>query len=231
VLVITGGGWVNGDRKRLGHIARWLSGHGFVTAACDYKLAKPGEPSFPRNIEDCKAAIRYLRGNAARYGIDPAHIGVVGGSAGAHLAALLGTSAGVKELEGDGGHGIESSAVQAVAALAGPLNLESEKHKESKQPLVLVGKTYAEAPELFAQASPLHFLKAGAPPFLIMKGSRDQPEETYPEFRAKMKELNIPVKWIVVDDAPHGMWNMEGWFPEVSKALLDFFQSTLASAK
>lgn len=123
VLVITGGGWKSGDRKRLGHIATWLSGHGFVTAALDYKLATETTPSFPRNIQDCKAAVRFLRANAERFGIDPERIGVVGGSAGGHLAALLGTSAGIAELEGAGGHADFKSAVQAVAVMAGPVNL------------------------------------------------------------------------------------------------------------
>jgi acetyl esterase/lipase len=237
VLVVTGGGWTAGDRKRLEHIATWLSGHGFVTAALDYKLARPDAPSFPRNIQDCKAAVRFLRANAERFGIDAERIGVVGGSAGGHLAALLGTATGVAELEGLGGNADAKSSVQAVAVMAGPVNLESAeitRRSANAKPTsvqVMLGKSFAEAPQLYQLASPLHHLKAGVPPFLFMDGSLDNPENRYVEFRARLRELGVAEKMAVLPEGPHGMWNMEGWFPDVMKELNAFFQSTLKTKR
>jgi pectinesterase len=238
VLVITGGGWINGDRKRLGHIATWLSGQGYVTAALDYQLATAATPSFPRNIQDCKAAVRFLRANADRFGIDAERIGVVGGSAGGHLAALLGTSVGVAELEGAGGNAASKSGVQAVAVMAGPVNLDTPEVVTSRpanakptSSQVMLGKSYAEAPELYRLASPLHHLKAGAPPFLFLDGSLDQPEKRYVEFRARLRELGSAERMVVLSEGPHGMWNMAGWFPEVAKTLQEFLDANLKKAR
>lgn len=91
----------------------------------------------------------------------------------------------------------------------------------------MLGKSYADAPELYRMASPLHHLKAGAPPFLFLDGSLDNPEERYVEFRARLREFGIAERMVVLPEGPHGMWNMEGWFPDVAKALKEFFDMTL----
>jgi pectinesterase len=101
---------------------RTLAEHGFVTATIDYRLSH--EAIFPAQIHDVKAAIRFLRDNHQRFGIDPERIGVWGHSAGGHLAALAGVAGNVPELEGDGGTAGVSSAVQAAAPLSPPTLFE-----------------------------------------------------------------------------------------------------------
>ncbi len=95
VVWIHGGGWKQGTYKW--NRSAWFVKHGYAAASIQYRFID--EAIFPAQIHDCKAAIRFLRANASKYGIDPSCIGVWGGSAGGHLAALLGTSGGVKELE------------------------------------------------------------------------------------------------------------------------------------
>ena len=95
-----------------------LATKGYAVASVNYRLSQ--HAVFPAQIEDCKAAIRWLRANAAKYHIDADHIGVWGGSAGGHLVALLGTTGGVKDLEGNGGHLDQSSRVQCVVDWFGP---------------------------------------------------------------------------------------------------------------
>ncbi|NND97934.1 MAG: alpha/beta hydrolase fold domain-containing protein, partial [Pirellulaceae bacterium] len=115
---VHGGGWQGG--KKDGGIGQTLPlvRSGFVGATIEYRLT--GEAPFPAQIEDCKCAIRYLRAHANKYNIDPDRIAVGGSSAGGHLVALLGTSGGVKLLEGSGGWPNQSSTVQAVIDLYGP---------------------------------------------------------------------------------------------------------------
>ena len=102
IVCIHGGGWFKGERRSMIPLAQTLASKGFVTVAISYRLS--GEAKFPAAIQDAKAAVRWLRANAGTYGIEADKIGVTGLSAGGHLAALLATSGGVAELEGDGGN-------------------------------------------------------------------------------------------------------------------------------
>ena len=97
VVWVHGGAWEAGSKD--GNPAAVLMDRGFAVASINYRYSK--QAVFPAQINDCKAAIRWLRANAKKYKIDADHIGVMGASAGGHLVALLGTSGGVKELEGD----------------------------------------------------------------------------------------------------------------------------------
>ncbi|MBM3855948.1 MAG: alpha/beta hydrolase, partial [Verrucomicrobia bacterium] len=121
IVVIHGGGWRSGDKTRFAGQAAYLADKGFAAACIGYRLLP--EVTFPAPIVDCKAAVRWVRANAARYGIDPERIGATGGSAGGHLTAMLATSHKVKELEGDGGNAGLSSRVQAAVAMATPAEM------------------------------------------------------------------------------------------------------------
>ena len=119
IIYIHGGGWRSGRKERCPAVA--LVQDGYAVASIDYRLTSTAP--FPAQIEDCKAAVRWLRANAAKYNLDADRIGVWGMSAGGHLAALLGTSGGVPELEGSGDNMQYSSQVQAVCDVAGPADL------------------------------------------------------------------------------------------------------------
>ena len=108
---------------------------GYAVASINYRLSQ--HAVFPAQIEDCKAAIRWLRANAAKYGLDPDHIGVWGASAGGHLVAMLGTTGGVKEFEGTGGNLDQSSRVQCVVDWFGPSDLPTMagRHDEPGSPV------------------------------------------------------------------------------------------------
>src|SRR5205807_1312751 len=127
VVCIHGGGWRAGSREQLSRPDKSLgersfietvAGHGYVAISISYRLAPAAK--FPAQIEDCKAAGRWLRASAKKYRVDPKHIGAVGASAGGHLACLLGTTRKKDGFEGKGGHADESSAVQAVVNFFGP---------------------------------------------------------------------------------------------------------------
>lgn len=122
-VLLHGGGWGGGSRQDMLSRARMLAQHGYVAATVDYRLCD--KHPFPAQLEDCKAAVRFLRANATRYGLDPKRIGAWGCSAGGHLASMLGLTEGVGEFEGDGGSHSVSSGVQLVVDCYGPSDFKT----------------------------------------------------------------------------------------------------------
>jgi acetyl esterase/lipase len=182
-----GGAWMFGDKGDVLNLAllRGLK-YGYAVVCANYRMS--GEAIFPAQIYDCKAAIRYLKANASKYLLDSRRIAVWGASAGGHLVALLGTSAGVKELEDlSMGNANESSAVQVVVDWCGPAEnflLMDEEYKESgsgtpdhsganSPESKLLGRRITEVPELVKFASPLTYIGLEMPYFLIQHGTKD----------------------------------------------------------
>jgi len=120
VVYVHGGGWREGTQYRPPFQPR-LFDHGIATAAITYRFSQ--EKPFPAMLHDCKTAVRWLRANAGRYGVDPERFAARGISAGAHLASLMALTQEKPELEGDGPFPEQSSAVRAVASWCGPTNM------------------------------------------------------------------------------------------------------------
>jgi acetyl esterase/lipase len=155
-----------------------LAAAGFFCVNVEYRLS--GEAIWPAQIYDCKAAIRWLRANAAAYHLDVDRIGVWGHSAGGQLAALIGTSGDVPELEGDSGNPGFSTKVACVVDGFGPTNFlrmvaePGIDRAAARAPASeLLGKPIEEVPELVKQADPCTYVKPGCPPFLIQHGTAD----------------------------------------------------------
>lgn len=173
VIYLHGGGWRRGDKTL--RTPPMLVEHGrYIVASINYRLSD--QALFPAQIHDCKAAVRWLRANAVRYGIDGARIGVWGYSAGGHLAALLGTTGDHPDLEGGNGSAGVSSAVQAVVCVAAPTDFSRMGgwHNEPDSPeALLVGGPVAQRAELVQQANPITYVHAATPPFLLIHGEDD----------------------------------------------------------
>ena len=174
VLWLHGGGWERGDKNGSSG-ARFLASAGFVTASIYYRLS--GEAKFPADIEDCKCAIRYLRANSRRFGIDPSRIGVAGASSGGHLALLAGTADEKAGLEGSGGWPNISSRVKAVVSYYGPTDFRtmSTDFGARAQAAItkLLGVPFQEDPAAYARASPITYISPDDPPLLIFHGDSD----------------------------------------------------------
>ena len=180
VLVVRGGGWRTGDKEFFGFIAGQLARDGFVAVSVEYRTLE--EAKFPAAVYDVKAAVRWLRGNAAMYGVDPNAIGAIGGSAGAHLVALLGTSAGVKDLEGNGGNAGISSQVQAVVAMACVCVLEARDVAASPGVLEFLGsaanaKAASPAAHVTSRSAPLLLLHSPTDPVVPFEQSGEIEKE------------------------------------------------------
>ena len=162
ILDIHGGGWqsrqVENDRPMMERLAT----RGFVTALISYRLS--GEAKYPAALDDCKAAVRYLRANAERFKINPEHIGVMGGSAGGHLCGLLAMTGGLSDFEGDGPNRESSSRVQACIVMAATHGSRRRQPGEdfSRGAIVFFGGTRAELPELYRKGLADHASAASA---------------------------------------------------------------------
>jgi acetyl esterase/lipase len=188
IVVIHGGGWLEGDKSSFASREQGVPGNivdfaalGFVAVTVNYRLS--GEAPFPAALEDCKCAVRWLRAHAKDYNVDPDRIGAYGNSAGGHLAMLLGMVAKDAGLEGDGPYQNESSLVQAVVSDSGPVDLIAQYEQGPLRTVIAQfmggppeGKRIAE----YQKASPLHRATANAPPLLLIYGVADEqvPVET-----------------------------------------------------
>lgn len=227
IVCIHGGGWYKGDRGGMRKLAQALAAEGYVTVTISYRLS--GEAKFPAAIQDCKAAVRWLRANAETYGVNPDYIGVTGLSAGGHLAALLATSGGVAELEGEGGNPDRSSTVQACVAMGAQSDLQSERIKElSSRPddpfyITFLGAPQTEIPQTYALASPRHHLDKLDPPLMFMAGENDDPSTHGDDAREDLKELEIPTGLVLIPNAPHAFLGKQTFFDACVRACAGFF--------
>jgi acetyl esterase/lipase len=235
IICIHGGGWFQGDRASMRPLAQALAARGFVTVTISYRLS--GEKTFPAQIQDCKAAVRWLRANAGEFRVNPAAIGVTGLSAGGHLAALLTTSAGVKELEGNGGNATQSSAVQAGIAMGAQSDLLSDRIRElSAAPnnphyRPFLGGTQAEIPDTYRLASPRHHLDRDDPPLLFMTGELDDPSTHADDTRRDLEKLGIATGLKIIPQAPHAFLGQQQNFDVAVETCDQFFTEHLKPSR
>lgn len=185
VVLIHGGAFMMGDKSGEASNAAALVAKGIAAASINYRLS--GEAKYPAQIQDCKAAVRFLRANATKYNLNPDKIGSWGASAGGNLSSLLGTTSGVGELEGASlGNSSYSSKVIASVDWFGPINFltmdaeaaalgftittNSSNSPESK----LIGAAVQSVPDLVAKANPATYITSDDAAFFIQAGSLDR---------------------------------------------------------
>ncbi len=220
IVWIHGGAWMAGSKDGPSPALRFTA-DGYAVAHVGYRLSQ--EAKFPAQIQDCKAAVRWLRANAARYGLDPNRFVAWGASAGGHLVALLGTSGGVAELEGEVNDLKESSRVQAVIDWFGPTDFlrigdpESDlRHNAPDSPeSKLIGGPLLENKDKAAKASPITYVSKEAPPFLIMHGDRDRtvPFNQSELLYAALKKAGVDATFVPMKGAGHGFGGPEAIAP------------------
>ncbi|MBI4558746.1 MAG: alpha/beta hydrolase [Candidatus Hydrogenedentes bacterium] len=205
LIFIHGGGWKGGNRSDYRYYTVRYAKRGYVVATISYRFAP--ENLFPAAVEDAKCAARWLRANAGKYHVDPQKIGVLGGSAGGHLSMMVGYSSEVPELDGPGGNAGVSSRVQAVVNLYGPCDLTTPFAQKADVVQGFIGKTYEEAPDLYAKASPITYLSKDDPPTLILHGTIDDvvPIEQSDTLAMKLKELGVSCTYEKFEGWPHTM--------------------------
>jgi len=203
---ICGGGWAQMRKEAGGERAAWIVDHGFALVAFQYRVSD--EATFPAQIEDCKAAVRWIRAHAGEYGFDSDHVGAWGDSAGGHLASLLGTSATEASFDADGFYEGESSEVQAVCAFYPPTDFThwSRKWKSEMNEVVkLLGGHPRDLPEKARAASPVCHVSPGSAPHLIVHGEADDlvPLHQSHRLRDALADAGVEVTLHVLPDVGH----------------------------
>ncbi len=202
VIFIHGGAWKSGYRQMYHYYCTKFAEHGFIAATVSYRLS--GDAPFPAAVEDVKCAVRWLRANAEKRGVDPDKIGVAGGSTGGHLAMMAAYAPDTPELEGKGGHADVSSRVQAVVDLYGPTDLTTDVARSNRNVIRFLGdKTMDEVPELYRLASPITHVTKDDPPTLILHGSIDR---TVP-----IDQAELLVDALKKNGVEHEFDRIEGW--------------------
>jgi acetyl esterase/lipase len=235
ILWIHGGAWREGS-KDTPPVLRFLT-RGYAVASINYRLSQ--HAVFPAQLEDCKAAVRWLRAHAIGYGLDPDRFGAVGASAGGHLVALLGSTGDVKEF--DVGADLEfSSRVQAVVDLFGPTDLLHMSAQWASNSLMdhdapdspesqLIGGTLQENPEKAKKASPITYVSKNAAPMLLVHGDADPlvPLQQSEELCAALKKAGAEATLHIVKGGGHGT----GFGPDVNQLADQFFDRHLKRGK
>lgn len=239
LVFVHGGGWQLGHRSMYLDDIERAAKRGYVAIAITYRLTEPDEQKrpripFPAQIEDVKCAVRWLRGNAAKYHVDPSRIGATGGSAGGHLSLLLGVTDASHKLEGSGGNGDQSSRVQAVVNFYGPTELTRLVETSPKAgPLVvtLMNGLPMDLKAEYQLASPVTHVSPDDPPVLTIHGDKDPlvPIEQAMLFDEAMKRAGVSHNLMIIEGAGHGF---KGEIAEKTwTAAYEFFDAVLQPKK
>ncbi|MEI6232269.1 MAG: alpha/beta hydrolase [Planctomycetota bacterium] len=227
IVCIHGGGFRAGKREGYDKLCISLAQQGYVAITVTYRLAPKYQ--FPAAVYDCKAAVRWLRANAAKYHIDPARIGVTGGSAGGHLAQFLGVTNGVKEFEGAGNLD-QSSDVSCVVNFYGPSDLTKSYDKSVDAKVVLplfFGGDLTTKMKEHVNGSPLTWVSEKSVPTLCVHGTDDKfvAYEQATWLVDKMKANKVEIELLTLQGAGHGFKGDDA--QKADAALLAFFDSHL----
>lgn len=206
VVCIHGGGFRAGKREGWDNMCKDLAARGFVAVTVTYRLAPQFQ--FPAAVEDCKAAVRWLRINAAKYHVNPEKIGVLGDSAGGHLTQFLAVTGNVHDFDGDQNPG-PSSAVQCAVSYYGPCDFTKSYGKSVDAAIVLpmfLGGNLEQAHHRHILASPLYWVTPDAPPMLLLQGTDDKyvNYEQAVLMRDRLKAADVAVELLTLQGAGHG---------------------------
>ncbi len=232
VIWIHGGGWRNGSKRGGGAAIACLQ-RGYAVASVEYRLS--GEAIFPAAIEDCKAAVSFLRLHAKKYNLDPERFGVWGSSAGGHLVALLGTTNDVDDFDTHPVTNQASSRVQAVCNWFGPTDFlrmndfpgridhDSPTSPESK----FIGGPIQQNKSKTQRASPIAYVSKSDPPILIMHGTDDAavPYNQSELLHDALIKAGVSSRLVRIEGGDHGFRGAKQSREELVSQSIDFFDS------
>ncbi len=215
VLLVHGGGWSGGSRRDYRHLMFGLAQQGVVGVSVDYRLTPANR--FPAPLEDVKCAVRWIRAHAVPYQFDTRRIVAVGGSAGAHLVAMLGTTAGIAQFEGQGGFAQQSSHIDAMVLHGGPYDLLQLARDFTANPMPgrvgslraltqLLGATHLENPQAYLGASPSQYATHRSASALLLHGALDPlvPYQEAQRFDALLRSKGVRSEALIIQGAGHG---------------------------
>ena len=232
LLLIHGGGWRSGNKSMQVPLAQQIAARGYVTACVEYRLSP--EALYPAAVHDIKAAIRFLRANAAKYHIDPERMAITGSSAGGQLAALVGMTGGLRKFEGAEGNNAVPSKIQAIIDMDGILDFtdpnESAKDDNPARPSAgawWFGATFKDAPEKWKEASPIRYAGKNSPPILFVNSSLPRYHAGRDSVIAVLTTHGICTEVHTIPGTPHPFWLFHPWFGQTVDYMVDFLDKVL----
>ncbi|RZJ81293.1 MAG: alpha/beta hydrolase [Chryseobacterium sp.] len=218
VIMVHGGGWRSGNKSLNATMAAQIAAKGYVVVAVEYRLSL--EAKYPAAVYDIKAAVRWLRENAGNYHADKNKVAVMGFSAGAQLATLVGTTNNVTRFEGPKKKSKTSSAVQAIVNVDGTLAFRHPESVEGTVAAFWLGGTYDEVPEIWQEAAPLSHAGENTPPILFINSDVPRFHAGRDDMINKIKPFHIYSEVHTLANSPHSFWLFHPWFkPTVDYAV------------
>ena len=226
MVIVHGGGWESGDRRMEKPLALRLAEIGYVAALVDYRLGPAGR--FPNGVDDVKHAITWLRGKSATFGIDVAHVAIMGGSAGGHLAALISSWSGEHDTAANRIWWVQAAVdIDGLADFTAPSMLAQQSHKPSA-PTRFLGGSFRQRWNVWRDASPIYHVNPESAPTLFIRSTAHSPLLPGRErMEVLLRGLGIPTGMIVFPNTPHPFWLFDPWQMGIVKDTDNFLRVRL----
>jgi len=228
VLLIHGGGWSSGDRSLMYPLADYLACHGYAAIPVEYRLSP--EAPYPAAVDDLKNALTWIVKNSKAYNIDIHKIAVLGCSAGAQLAGLVGLTYGNDAADAPGRPGL--AAIINIDGVMDFTGADVRKHEDdparaSTPASRWLGGRYAEKPDVWKEASPIYYVEEDAPPMLFINSSQPRFHAGRDEVIEKLDAFSIYSEVHTFEDARHCFWLFDPWFEPTGRFIVQFLDKTL----
>ncbi|GGY66082.1 hypothetical protein GCM10011613_07480 [Cellvibrio zantedeschiae] len=231
IIFVHCGGWKHGYRENFTPMAVRMAEQGYAAATISYRLSP--EAQYPAAIYDVKAAVRWLRIHAKKYGVDAQHVAIAGGSAGGQIASLVGVTNDEEKFDPQRKSGKVSSAVQAIINIDGlsdftsetALKYEDDPKKNPSAAGAWFGGRYSEKTELWKEASPINHVSKNTPPILFIGSAQTRFSVGREEMIAKLKPLSVDTQVVLLPNAPHSFWMFDPWLEPSVKSTVEFLNS------
>ena len=222
VLMVHGGSWRNGDRTQLRGYGILIGREGYLCVCTEYRLLD--EAAWPAQIHDVKAAIRWMRANSSRLGLDPERIVIEGNSAGGHLALLAAGTPGLPDFEGEGGNAGVPTDVAAVLAVYPPTDLAAMK-RGTNEPIASSVEPNKVA-EIVRTGSPINYVTPDFPPTLLIHGTKDElvPYDQSVRMYQALEKAGVPVELHTYGNQPHAFDAQPEYGRQTAATMLAFLK-------
>lgn len=223
VLLIHGGGWVSGSKENQRIMGQHLAENGFVAVVANYRLSR--EAQFPAAVHDLKTALSWMRKNASEYKINPDKIAVLGTSAGAQLATLLGVTSWNEKFSEEEYKDLDQ--VQAIVNIDGIVSFIHPEAEESEIAGLWLGGLQDANPQNWKDASPLEYVDENTPPTLFINSAQPRFHAGRDDMLKILEKQQIYSEVHTIADSPHSFWLMHPWFDETLTYTVNFLNKTL----
>ncbi|MEJ1242091.1 alpha/beta hydrolase [Chryseolinea sp. T2] len=190
VVFLHGGGWKKGNRADMLPLMIDFTKEGYITATVSYRFGP-----YPQCVEDISDVVNWFYNHGDEYGYDPDRIALVGASAGAHLAMMAGYGWKEKKRGNESPDTVANKHhIKAIVNFFGPVDLTTDFGRNHPTAISFIGKTYAEAPELYLEASPLQYIDKNSPPTMTIQGTSDElvPNSQADQLKERLDSLGVP---------------------------------------